>query len=110
MAASYRPAAEEQDTGNDSDEEVRQLDDDETIQVGRAKENDEGRDDKLRATLFELRKMNEVFEGFLGALEGVKEHNEVSMRLGWMSGGCHILLILHLAASCRTNISDIGTP
>ena len=35
------------------------------------------RDDKLRESLYELRQMNEVFEGFLGALEASKGHNEV---------------------------------
>lgn len=34
---------------------------------------------KLRESLYELRKFNEVFEGFIGSLEGVKGHNEVSV-------------------------------
>ncbi|KIR26536.1 hypothetical protein I309_04503 [Cryptococcus deuterogattii LA55] len=33
---------------------------------------------KLRESLYELRKFNEVFEGFIGSLEGVKGHNEAS--------------------------------
>lgn len=35
------------------------------------------RDDKLRESLYELRQMNDVFEGFLTALESAKGHNEV---------------------------------
>ncbi|KAK4686002.1 hypothetical protein P7C73_g4128, partial [Tremellales sp. Uapishka_1] len=34
------------------------------------------RDDKLRESLYELRSMNEVFEGVLGALEAARGHNE----------------------------------
>ncbi|WVR04377.1 hypothetical protein IAU60_001379 [Kwoniella sp. DSM 27419] len=34
------------------------------------------RETKLRESLYGLRKMNEVFEGFLGALEGVRGHNQ----------------------------------
>lgn len=36
------------------------------------------RDDKLRESLYELRQMNEVFDGFLGALESARGHNQVS--------------------------------
>ncbi|WVF70123.1 hypothetical protein IAT40_004911 [Kwoniella sp. CBS 6097] len=36
----------------------------------------EARENKLRESLYELRRMNEVFDGFLGALEGVRGHNE----------------------------------
>ncbi|WVQ97761.1 hypothetical protein IAU59_004875 [Kwoniella sp. CBS 9459] len=36
----------------------------------------EARETKLRESLYELRRMNEVFDGFLGALEGVRGHNE----------------------------------
>jgi hypothetical protein len=35
-------------------------------------------DDKLRESLYELRQMNEVFDGFLIALEAARGHNEVS--------------------------------
>ena len=35
------------------------------------------REDKLRESLYELRGMNEVFDGFLGALEAARGHNEV---------------------------------
>lgn len=35
------------------------------------------REQKLRESLYELKQMNEVFEGFLGALESAKGHNEV---------------------------------
>ncbi|WRT65079.1 uncharacterized protein IL334_002021 [Kwoniella shivajii] len=34
------------------------------------------KEDKLRSSLYELRKMNEVFEGVIGALEGVRGHNQ----------------------------------
>ncbi|WVQ76749.1 hypothetical protein IAR50_006423 [Cryptococcus sp. DSM 104548] len=37
---------------------------------------DSDRDKRLRESLYELRKFNEVFDGFIGALEGVKGHNE----------------------------------
>ena len=36
------------------------------------------RDEKLRSSLYELRQMNEVFDGFLGALEAARGHNLVS--------------------------------
>lgn len=36
------------------------------------------RDDRLRASLAELRGMNSVFDGFLTSLENSKAHNEVS--------------------------------
>jgi hypothetical protein len=35
------------------------------------------REEKLRESLYELRQMNDVFEGFLGALEAARGHNEV---------------------------------
>lgn len=35
------------------------------------------RDDKLRESLYELRRMNDVFEGFLSALEAARGHNQV---------------------------------
>lgn len=123
MAASYRPATTEQqdEGGNDSDEEVKSLGDDEhdeeTIQLGRRMENDAERDEKLRATLFELRKMNEVFEGFLGALEGVKEHNEVSR--WWESGllvanrNCSVdngTTFVYNPATRSTNFTDLRSP
>lgn len=68
-------------------------DGDETLDAIQAKDGDDAtihgnaaprvqssaeRDDKLRESLYELRKMNEVFEGFLKALEDAKSHNEVS--------------------------------
>lgn len=39
---------------------------------------DAQRDERLRAALFELRKMNEVFENYARALEAARHHNEVS--------------------------------
>lgn len=36
-----------------------------------------GRDERLRASLAELRRFNAVFDGFLGALVDAKAHNEV---------------------------------
>lgn len=35
------------------------------------------RDEKLRESLYELREMNNIFEGFLGALEDARGHNQV---------------------------------
>ena len=40
-------------------------------------ESSTARDDKLRESLYELRQMNEVFDGFLNALEAARGHNEV---------------------------------
>jgi hypothetical protein len=45
------------------------------------------RDDRLRESLYELRRMNEVFEGFLGALEASRGHNEVRRLLPRYSRG-----------------------
>ncbi|WVW78812.1 hypothetical protein I302_100774 [Kwoniella bestiolae CBS 10118] len=42
----------------------------------RSSVDDHTREDRLRSSLYELRKMNEVFEGVLGALEGVRGHNQ----------------------------------
>lgn len=39
---------------------------------------DAQRDERLRAALFELKKMNEVFENYARALEAARHHNEVS--------------------------------
>ena len=43
----------------------------------RPKMTAEERDDNLRQSLYELRNMNEVFDGFLDALESARGHNEV---------------------------------
>lgn len=43
-----------------------------------SRQRDSDGETKLRESLYELRKFNEVFEGFIGSLEGVKGHNEVS--------------------------------
>jgi hypothetical protein len=76
MAAHHRRELDEQDDGEDFDEEVQKVAEDDMTKPS-PKENDKEREERLQATLFELRKMNEVFGGFLNALEGVKEHNEV---------------------------------
>ncbi|KAE8540357.1 hypothetical protein D1P53_003302 [Cryptococcus gattii VGV] len=41
-----------------------------------SRQHDSDGEKKLRESLYELRKFNEVFEGFIGSLEGVKGHNE----------------------------------
>lgn len=42
------------------------------------------RDEKLRESLYELREMNNVFEGFLSALEDARGHNEVCfLSMSW---------------------------
>ncbi|OXG27813.1 hypothetical protein C367_02490 [Cryptococcus neoformans Ze90-1] len=41
-----------------------------------SRQRDSDGEKKLRESLYELRKFNEVFEGFIGSLEGVKGHNE----------------------------------
>lgn len=51
---------------------------DETINPAMHRQDPGARDDKLRESLYELRQMNEVFEGFLTALESARGHNEVS--------------------------------
>lgn len=40
---------------------------------------DAQRDERLKAALFELKKMNSVFENYASALEASRHHNEVSM-------------------------------
>ena len=50
---------------------------DETVHYAKRESNAE-REDKLRESLYELRQMNEVFDGFLGALESARGHNQVS--------------------------------
>lgn len=40
---------------------------------------DAQRDERLRAALFELKKMNSVFENYASALEASRHHNEVSI-------------------------------
>jgi hypothetical protein len=77
MAANHRRELDEQDAEEDFDE-VQEVPEEDMTKPS-PKENDKEREARLQATLFELRKMNEVFGGFLNALEGVKEHNEVGM-------------------------------
>ena len=38
------------------------------------------REEKLREGLYELRRMNEVFDSFLSSLEAARGHNEVRYR------------------------------
>ena len=65
-------------SNEDQDEQER----DTVVQKGnKARETtveDKARDDKLRESLYELRQVNEVFNGFLIALEAAKGHNEVT--------------------------------
>lgn len=70
----------------DEDEEAGEEGEDQTIHAGAGPSRAAARpvstgerDDKLRESLYELRRMNEVFEGFLGALEAARGHNEVSL-------------------------------
>jgi hypothetical protein len=77
---------EEQDGEGDHDAEEGEEGEDQTIHAGAESSraatrpvSTGERDDKLRESLYELRRMNEVFEGFLGALEAARGHNEVSL-------------------------------
>lgn len=54
-----------------------EADADETPHTSAPPVDPSARDDKLRESLYELRQMNEVFEGFLTALEAARGHNEV---------------------------------
>lgn len=78
------PDEPDQDADAEEEEEGREPGeggDDQTIQPGSSRisaTTSEARDQKLRESLYELRQMNEVFEGFLGALEASRGHNEVS--------------------------------
>lgn len=80
-----REVREDEDGEGDGEEDEEGEDgDDQTIhaQAGPSRQQDRvssgDRDDRLRESLYELRRMNEVFEGFLGALEASRGHNEVS--------------------------------
>lgn len=59
----------------------------ETIHSSKPAQSSEEREDRLRESLYELRQMNEVFDGFLSALLAARGHNEVS---GVESGGLGI--------------------
>ncbi|GFZ49085.1 hypothetical protein JCM24511_06835 [Saitozyma sp. JCM 24511] len=48
----------------------------ETIHSSRPAQSLEEREDRLRESLYELRQMNEVFDGFLSALLAARGHNE----------------------------------
>lgn len=92
MAASHRAQADQNAGGeSDGDAEDDSTGEDQTMRGGhppvQRQESSADRDRKLQATLFELRKMNEVFEGFMGALEGAKEHNEVGRLVPASVGG-----------------------
>jgi hypothetical protein len=73
------------------EEEEEDVDEGEEDAGGRGQEEDETihpksqqtkyeRDDKLRESLYELRQMNQVFDGFLTSLEAARDHNEVSIK------------------------------
>lgn len=63
----------EEDAGGRGQEE------DETIHP-KSQQTKYERDDKLRESLYELRQMNQVFDGFLTSLEAARDHNEVSIK------------------------------
>lgn len=50
-------------------------------QSGNWAKSSEDREEKLRESLYELRRMNEVFDGFLSALEAARGHNEVNFHI-----------------------------
>ena len=83
----------EEEDGEEGEEEEGERDDNETIHgsvatrfEGKGKQQtSQEREDKLRESLYELRGMNEVFEGFLGALEGARGHNQVSQKFSLTS-------------------------
>ena len=78
---------DEQEEQRDGEEQNEEGEGDETVHYPTRVSNAE-REDKLRESLYELRQMNEVFDGFLGALESARGHNEVSVpRLA--IPGCH---------------------
>lgn len=58
-------------------DQVQDQDSDERTGDGVGPQSKAQREDKLRESLYELRGMNEVFEGFLAALESARGHNEV---------------------------------
>jgi hypothetical protein len=72
-----------------ADDRARGDDEDQTIHANanigigssRTGQSSADRDERLRESLYELRSMNEVFDGFLNALEAAKGHNEVSFVL-----------------------------
>ncbi|RSH90191.1 hypothetical protein EHS25_001525 [Saitozyma podzolica] len=66
------------DEGHFGSEEAEGIEvvEDETIHSSRPVQSSEEREDRLRESLYELRQMNEVFDGFLSALEAARGHNE----------------------------------
>lgn len=103
FAAPRAPPAEDRGVGDGEDEDEDEGDvtmhagnrgadgegegedgEDQTIHAGLGRSGGQSavdREDKLRESLYELRSMNEVFDGFLNALEAAKGHNEVSSGL-----------------------------
>ena len=74
------------DDDDDADAEERPADDEDVTVHPSAPRSSAERDERLRESLYELRRMNEVFDGFLNALDLARGHNEVGrgwvMRLG----------------------------
>jgi hypothetical protein len=79
----YSEQGEGQEEEGQGEEEEEVRGEDETIHPssshrGRGDgDTDTDKDEKLRESLYELQQMNDVFEGFLGALEAARGHNEV---------------------------------
>jgi hypothetical protein len=85
--ASAPDGVEEQETAEVEEvgeEEVEEMHDEETIHPRIVTSAE--REDRLRESLYELRQMNEVFEGFLGALEAARGHNEVGVNVDFTDG------------------------
>jgi len=77
-----REDEEDEESMHEGEEgEVDEEGDDQTIHAQRPviRPRPAQSEDKLRESLYELQEMNEVFEGFLGALEAARGHNEVSL-------------------------------
>jgi hypothetical protein len=60
------------------------------------------RDERLRAALFELKKMNEVFENYASALEATRHHNEVSTSMYTHTNGRRLIIVLGQRLAART--------
>ncbi|KAL7423298.1 hypothetical protein Q5752_002599 [Cryptotrichosporon argae] len=67
----HEPVGEDEDEGEHEQEEEQEGD--VTVQY---EPSSAEREDRLRESLYELRSINDVFDGFLGALEATRGHNE----------------------------------